>query len=163
MNAFRLYEIAPEIQKIFDAVDDGELSPGDFQKLTELNEVLERKALNIACLVKNYMAEADAIDAEIKRLKERKDAASNKAERLKEYLAKNIPEGETYQDARAKISWRKSTSVDVADECIEDLPKQYKTVKVIVSPDKRLLKEALESGKKFEGVELVKRSNIQIK
>jgi hypothetical protein len=130
--------------------------------LGEVGDELEKKALNIACFVKNLETEAEAIKLEIDRLTERKRRALKKAESLESYL-ESVLDGKKFKDARVEISWRKSTSVSVTD-AIEDFAKIYADlVRVKYEPDKTAIKKRLEQGDKILGAEIVTKQGIQIK
>jgi methylthioribose-1-phosphate isomerase len=60
-----------------------------------------------------------------------------------------------------KINFRKSESVIVMD--VNDLPAEYKVVKVTEQADKVKIKDALKKGEQILGCELVINQNIQIK
>lgn len=58
------------------------------------------------------------------------------------------------------VTTRKSTFVDVDQD---ELPKKYLVKKVDYKPDKKTLKELLESGKRIRGAELKQRINLYVK
>jgi hypothetical protein len=51
----------------------------------------------------------------------------------------------------------------IVDYDVNDLPKQYKTVKVTETADKVAIKKALESGETVYGCRLVENVNLTIK
>jgi hypothetical protein len=130
--------------------------------LGEVGDELEKKALNIACYIKNLSTEADAIKLEIDRLTERKRRALKKAESLESYL-ESVLDGKKFKDARAEISWRKSTSVNVTAQ--GDMLSKIRPdlVRVKYEPDKTAIKKAIEGGELVVGCELVTKQGIQIK
>lgn len=75
-----IYEIDQEILACIDE-ETGEIL--DAKRLDALQMEREKKLENVACWVKNLLADADAIKAERRQLEEREKAARNKAERLK--------------------------------------------------------------------------------
>ena len=127
---------------------DEETGEIDETKAAEYLEALQlergAKVENIALYVKSLTSEAEAIKAEEKRLKERREQKERKAERLKEYLkssmlAFNEPKFET---ARVALSFRTSKTVVVSD--MEKLDKAYIKEKVEYSADKTAIKKAIE-------------------
>lgn len=120
----------------------------------------DEKAVEIACLIKNWLAEADAIKVEKVRLQKRQSAREKAADRLKGYLSGFIPEGEKIQSAKAEIAWRKSEAVSVSAEP-EDLPEQF--IRIERRPVLSTIKKALKSGEEIAGCELQTKQNIQIK
>lgn len=156
-----LYDINKELENAFEELVDpetGEILDGAYvlDALTmERNEKIE----NIALMIKNLRSDAEAINAEAKRLKARAKACENRSEWLKNYLAEHL-QGEEFKSPRAAISWRRSESVRVND--LWKLPEQYIRI-ADPEPDKKALKKALKSGEAIEGAELVQSMNLQIK
>lgn len=70
----------------------------------------ERKALNLAAIVKNYRAEAAALEAEATRLSQRQAAAEKTARLIEAHIARIVPEGGEMRDARSVIAWRRAPS-----------------------------------------------------
>ena len=157
-----LYEIDTAIMDCFDA-ETGELTnPEAFENLqVERSQKIE----NIACWIKDLVADAAAIREEEKALAERRKTMENKAANLKDYLGRFVNPGEKYSSARCAVSWRKSTSVNVVDfdALWGDLTMdQYLTYKR-PEPNKVAIKEALQKGLNVTGCELVESQNLQIK
>jgi len=126
--------------------------------LQKLEGERDKKALNIACAIKNIRAEAMALKVEKLRLEKRQRAAMATCDRLEQYLADFIP-GIRLQDQRAKIGWRESYAVEVEVPPTE-LPADLCRVKV--EPDLRLIKDAILSGRTVNGAKIVKHNNVQI-
>jgi len=61
-----------------------------------------------------------------------------------------------------KFSTRKSKQVEVNIDP-NDLPKEFKTVKVTETPDKNAIKKAIEQGQEVTGCRIVENINLQIK
>jgi hypothetical protein len=130
------------------------------QALSRIEGERDVKALNIACLVKNFRAEAEALKQEKLRLQRRQQAAEKTAERLTGYLEQFLEPGTKLKDARATIGWRKSEAV----HCWSDpglLPPAFQRVKV--EPDLPAIKAALKSGDDVPGATLETRNHIQIR
>lgn len=158
-----LYEINAALEAAYDAAvdpDTGEIINGAAaQALDNLSMAKDEKVENIALWIKNLNAEADAINAEKKKLAARQAAAENKAESLKRYLAGALA-GEKFKTARVAISYRKSESVQI-DEGAALPPELMTTPKPV--PNKTAIKEALKAGEVIEGASLVTNNNIQIR
>jgi len=87
----KLYEIPVAYRVLMDSIDEtGELTPEIEAKLAELEGNIEDKVDSICALVREATADAEAYDAEAKRLQDRKRAAANRAESLKRYLQQNM-------------------------------------------------------------------------
>ena len=164
-----LYEISSSITDI-DATmatyvdDDGQIIDEQgvdttTKALDQLDMELEKKVLDIACLVKSKRAEIDARKTEVAKQRTRIASLERSADWFAEYVQDNIKELTKYKDSRAAISWRKSTVVYIADE--RDLPAKF--VKTIMTPKKAEIKQYLKDGQFVKGCKLVEKQNLQIK
>ncbi len=173
----KLYETYIQIEQLWETVEGiltGDITEGPDglpvnpdMALDWLEDALRRvederdvKALNIACLIKNFRAEAEALKAEKTRLAKRQQAAERTIERLTTYLTSFIEPGLKLKDARAAIGWRKSESV-VLSVSPDDLPEEY--VRIKREADLRLIKEDLKAGEDVPGASLEERQNLQIR
>lgn len=165
-----LYEIDAQIRAFIDQImenideETGEVPDIDPSKLEELNEAREKKLENIALYIKNLEAEAEAIKAEEKTLKARRDRDEKKAERLKKLLAESLhnADQDKFTTARCAVSFRRSKAVVVTNQDI--LEERFIKKKITYEVDKALLKKALEEGTEdIDGAHLEERQNIQIK
>lgn len=162
-----LYQIERAIEEIINTgfiIDEetGEVM-FDHSDLERLEVDYKKKVENIACYIKSQSAMANAIGDEIKALQARKKTLERKSERLEQYLtdslnARDIAKIET---VRARVSFRKSTSVEIIDEAKID--SKYKKEVVETKVDKKLLTQDLKEGAEIEGAKLVISQNIQIK
>ena len=151
-----LYEIH---QDILDCID---LETGEILSPDRLNGLqMERKVKirNIACYIKDLLAEATAYETEEKVFLKRKLTVQNKAANLKNYLEGQLC-GEKITDTEFAISWRKSQKIQIMDE--RAIPPEYR-VPVPDKIDRGRLKEALKNGLILPGVQLIECNNIQIK
>ena len=157
--------IEQKASEIFDE-ETGEVTDIDeFESLKAQFDALQmdrkQKISNIACLYKQTLAEAEAIKTEKMALAKRQQATENRAESLKRYLDYAL-NGEKFEDARCKISYRKSEGIHFADDFnYSALPPQF--VKVTVDAKKTELKAALKNGEEIPGVSLISKSNLQLK
>lgn len=166
----KLYEIAADYAHLLHAVENGDIPEEAIaDTLESITAMLDDKVDNIACVIKNLSAEAEAIDAEIKRLQDRKDEKKRRVENLKAYLAKTLLEsGYTkVETARNKVSFRKSESVTVANE--DDFirwAKEHATDFLTYKEptiNKTAIKAALKDGEIIDGATIETKQNIQIK
>ena len=106
----RLYELAQDYKEFLQAIEDG-LIPEDAinDSLESITALIEDKADNIACMIKNLTAEAAAIKVEEASLSERRKTKEKQIERLKEYLSETLLAADytKVETARNKISFRK--------------------------------------------------------
>ena len=142
------WDIDPETGEIMNAADLDAIE-------LERDEKLEQFGL----WIKDLNAEAEMIKKEMDTLAARKKAATNKAERVKQYLGW-VLNGEKFKTAKVAMSWRKSTAVEITDAA--RIPKQY-----LIEQEPKIAKAAimvdLKSGQEVEGAELVERNNLLIK
>lgn len=166
-----LYELDAKIAELLEtgfemSCVDAETGEIDETRLATYLESLQvdrkTKIDNIAVYVKNLEAEAVAIKAEEKRLKDRREAKERKAERLKNYIkASMLLQGEAkFETARVSMALRNSKAVVVDESKLESV---YFINKIVQSVDKKAIKQALEAGILVEGAMLEERKNLQIK
>jgi hypothetical protein len=163
----KLYTINQELQAVQAMLEewaiehDGDIT--DFplnENLAGIEMERENKLLSIACVIKDYESDVDGIDAEMKKLAQRKKSAQSKADSVRSWLERNIDQGEKFSDSRAAISWRASKSVEVNCEP-EQLPENMQ--RVTIAADKAAIKDALSKGESIQGCALVTRQNMQVK
>lgn len=170
----KLYEITAEIELLWESAheilssektttQEREQALADLEtKLKQTEGTHADKCIQIACLIKNIEADAQAIKSEEERLSARRKVEEKKSEWLRTYLANNMEPGTNLRDSRAVIGWRKSTAVEVAI-APELLPENLRRTKTVVEADKAAIKINLEAGQAVEGCSLVQRFNLQIK
>jgi hypothetical protein len=150
-----LYEIQEDILSCID-LKTGEII--DVERLHGLQMERHQKIRNIACWIKNLLADARAYEEEEKTFAARKSAAKNKADRLKQYLSDCL-HGEKIQDKEFSIGWRKSQRIHIAEGAA--VPSAY-LIPVPDKVDRAGLKEALRQGVYLPGITLMEYNNIQI-
>ena len=158
-----LYEIKSEMYALIDP-ETGEIR--DFEAWEELTISREEKRDSTASWIKSLEAEADAVDAEAKKLIERRNALRRKSERLREYLSADL-EGVNWANAHHDIRWRKSVAVEITDEdrCVAWLMDNDEDALTYQMPkiSKTAVKDLIKNGAEIPGAELVERHSIQIK
>lgn len=159
----RLWEIDKAIEDLVSKVDPetGEAT-FDLEELDALQLQREQKIENLALVIKNYLAEANAIKEEEKNLAARRKATENAAERAKAYL-EHVLNGETFKSPKAVVSYRTSQKVEVGEDFFAWAgASQYLRVKD-PEPDKTALKAAIKEGADIPGVTLEESRSMQIK
>ena len=136
----------------------------DIDKLNELQLEKDAKIENVACWIKELKAEAEAIKAEKLVLAERQKVAENKAESLKKWLAYAL-DGQKFKTSKCSISYRKSESVEVTEEGLNNLMKEHDELLTYKAPEpnKKAIKDALKDGLSVEGVRLESNTSVIIK
>lgn len=158
-----LFEITQEVIELASLLEDGELTTELEDRLAITREELENKAENYVKVIRSVEGDISVIDAEIKRLQEIKKAKANVVDRMKEALSTAMTafRVDKIETSLMKLFFRKSESVEILDETL--VPEQYKLSRVVVNPDKILIKKLIKSGESVPGVEVVEKLNLQIK
>lgn len=160
-----LYEINNAIQDVLDYALDPEtgeiLDDALMASYDQLRMDRDEKIENIGCFIKNLEADAKAIREEEKSLADRRRAAENKAEHLRNYLQFCLA-GQKFQSPRLAVSFRKSKKVVFDEAHLYDVPDDYLRYKE-PELDKKLVAEALKAGEVIPGCELVESVSMIIK
>ena len=166
----KLYELTHDYFAFMQAIENDEIPEEAIADTLEgIVAEIEDKADNIACLLKNLDAEIVAIKAEETRLAERRKAKEKSYDRIKTYLSDTLQNAgfSKIETARNKITFRKSESVEVADEeaFIKWATQNRDDLLTFTAPkvNKTAIKGAIKDGDEIVGVQLVSKNNIQIK
>lgn len=165
----KLYELTNDYLALLDAIDNGEIPEEAIADTLEaITASIEDKADNIACLLKTLDAECKAIKAEEERLAERRKSKEKSHERIKQYLSETLQRAglDKIETARNRITFRKSETVEIADEVFIKWAQMYRDdLLTYAEPkaNKTEIKKALKSGAEITGAELRINQNIQIK
>lgn len=161
----KIYELNQQIAACieYDAehvvnTEDGEIL--NLEQFEALQTERDAKVEGLACYIKNKVADAEAIYAEIDVLSQRAAVMKKEAERCKAYLA-GVLYGEKFETPRCKITWRKSEICNVLS--VDALPDEYKRTKVTIDADKTAIKKAIKSGVEVPGAELIEKLNMTLK
>ena len=151
-----LYEVAEEIEKAFALAvdpDTGEIDDEKMVLLESLQMERDRKIENVACLVKNLKADAQALKAEKDAFAKRQKQAENKAEALSRYLMSAL-NGEKFSSNRCSVSFRHTQKVTLDEGyTIYDIDTHFVRMKE-PELDKTAIKKALEDGTPIAGVHM---------
>jgi hypothetical protein len=159
-----LYKIESEYLELFARIEmaDGELTP-ELESALEINKAeLEVKSIAYVEVIKQRESFNTRIDDEIKRLQALKKQNDNLILRLKNNLLNAVNLFGNFEAGFLKFSTRKSKQVEVNIDP-NDLPKEFKNVKVTETPDKNAIKKAIEQGQEIQGCRVVENINLQIK
>ena len=160
-----IYKIQHEYQLLVNELIEygGELTP-ELELALQINkDNFHSKSENFAYVTKQFDAEMDIIDNEIKRLQQAKKSREKTIQRLKDTieLAMLTFDIDKIETPLIKISFRKSESVEVSD--VNDLPNEFKVIKLTETADKLKIKDALKSGMFISGCSIKSNRNLQIK
>ena len=154
-----LYELDKAIADFeLEVNEDGEVL--NIDELDELQLAREQKIEGISLWIKNLEAEKEAVKHEKENFTDREKRLGKKIDSLKGYLTYAL-DGQKFSTPKVAVSFRKSESVLVKDEYL--IPDEYCDFTVMRKPNKKNIKDALKNGKELMGVELVEKSNVQIK
>ena len=165
MSGLKLYEINEMLRSAIEAAEEkidfetGEI-PDDWGVfLDEIQMEHDKKCLSIGALIREKLAEAEAMKAEAQRILKRYNTETNAVKRLKEYLVNNMQVGEKLKDNRVSIGWRESRSVVVTDE--SKLPEDC--FRIVRELSKTEVKKRIESGDEIDGAHIQEKHYIQIR
>jgi hypothetical protein len=159
-----LYQINSEYLDLISQIEqaEGELTPELESALTINKSELEVKSIAYVEVIKQRESFNARVDEEVKRLQAIKKANDNLVLRLKNNLLNAVNMFGNFEAGFLKLSTRKSKSVEVNIDT-NDLPKEFKSIKVTEAPDKTAIKKAIESGQEVEGCRIVENINLAIK
>jgi hypothetical protein len=157
-----LYEITIEQKNLINEIEqmEGELTPETEQRLIINESQLQQKSIAYLEVIRAKESFNYLIDGEIKRLQQLKKINNNVIERLNDNLLLAVKTFGDFTVGTQKFGTRKSSQVIVED--INQLPKEYKTIKVTESADKVALKKAIQAGEEIKGVHIQENINLKI-
>lgn len=160
----KLYEIAKNMEVLKMYLDNDDLDRETYNNtLSIIKTELSNKSTSLIHVIKNIESDETMIDNEIKRLKAIKDRKSKNLKNIKEYIKVCMEQMglNKIETPIGNFSLIKSKSVDIINPV--KIPAQYLNTIVEYKPDKVKIKEAIESGIKIEGAEIVTNNNLNIK
>lgn len=158
-----LYEITNDYQSLMNEIEnnEGEITP-ELNEMLVINEnELQTKSIAYLSVIKSSEAFIVQLDEEIKRLTALKKRNTTLTDNLKDRLLNAVKLFGNFEVGFTKFGTRKSSSVSV-DCDVNDLPKEFKVVKVTEQPDKVAIKKAIESGQEINGCCIVENLNLKI-
>ena len=161
-----LYELTDNYRNIQDLLGDESM---DQQTLTSALALIEgdiqSKAQNIAVILQSMDANISILDAEIKRLMERKKAIEKGNEWLKNYLKEQLEKigQKKLKTPMFTLSIQNNPpAVQITDE--KAIPAKFLTIipqKTV--PDKKRIAESLKAGEKIPGAILTQGKSLRIR
>lgn len=159
-----MYELTADYITVLNMATDGETPPDVIADTLEaIGGEIEIKAENSAVIMQELKAEADKIDAEIKRLTARKKVYETNADAIKEriYNAMKTTGKEKFKTTLFSFTIGKTPVKLVIDDA-DKIPKKY----LIPQPakiDNAALKEELKAGKKCKYAHLETTERLTIR
>ena len=162
-----LYELSTQLQRINEAlIDNKGIISEDLEAIIDnLLPAIAEKASNLAKWCINIDGNVEAINAEITRLKKRKEVNDHLKDRLKAYLKDSMEKaGMDKIDTGIMVLaiQRNPPSVDWVDESV--IPASYKDIipEHYVISKKRIL-EALKAGEEVKGARLHRGTHLVLR
>ncbi len=164
---YNLYDLTSDLAIINNDIADagGELTAELESLLDAAGLAVKDKIQSIGKWTLNLNSKVEAIDKEIERLQHNKKMAENLNTRLKDYVKMCMTRAEIgkLEFTTFTVAIQKNPpSVEIVNE--EAVPNAYKTIKQVVSVDKRRILEDLKTGEKIEGCSLISnKTHLKIK
>ena len=158
-----LFELKDNYQQVYDLIAEQEDEQILKDTLASINDAIEEKADGYVAVIKSLEADNNAIDEEIKRLRQRKTSNQNGVKRLKESLQKVMEQTgkEKFKTSLNSYSIANNPpSLDIIDETL--IPKQY-YVEQKPKLDKKELLKAVKGGLELKGVELKQSRSLRVR
>ena len=156
-----LYQMTEETKALYEMLENGDIDEQVFADTVEAIGVEDK--INSYCqVIKQLTADADMFADEEKRVKERKQAAKNNAERMKKSLLDflKITGQDKVKTGTFTVARSTSKSVSINDESL--IPAEFK---IEQSPkiDKTAIKNAIKDGQSVPGAEICENEGVRIR
>ncbi len=159
-----LYKLTEQQRELKEVAGNSDLPAEAFaDTFNALEGQFNDKAESVMHVVTNMDSDVEALDAEIKRLTERKKVIKNKQDSIREYLRTNMEANEItkIECPLFSITLAKGRDVCVIDD-EEKIPDEFMDVKVVTKPDKAEILRQLKAGNEVEGAHIEK-SNTSLR
>jgi len=159
-----LLKIRKEYLNAIEMVDEDWVITEEWLELINKSELsIKEKSVNIAKLIWMFDNNLEAIKKEKDRLSKIEKSYKSNKQKVKDWLSYNLQETwiEKLDTELYKISFRKSTAVEIIDE--ELIPDEFFTEKLVKSLDKKRIWELLKNWTNISWVKLKQNNNLQIK
>lgn len=166
-----LYTIANEMKEFLDRLDAGEIPEEAVDDTFDLIDMeFSAKVEAMACAIKNKLALAKEIAAEIDTFRERKRRLEATAESMKNYIARTM-QYLGYDRVETKdcaVKFQKSAGLVVEDEgellkYLERAGKDDAIKYAAPTVDKNRLREMIKGGEEIPFCHMEERKNLQVK
>lgn len=161
-----LRELTQQQRELKALAGDSEILLESFDETFKaLEGEFNQKAISLIHVVQNMNSDVDALEAEIKRLTERKKTINNKQNSMREYLRFNMEaNGITKIDCPLfSITLAKGRDMVVIEDAAK-IPAELVTITVTEKPDKVAILNLLKAGETVEGARMEKsKSSLRIK
>lgn len=161
-----LYELATEIREVADKLADMDL-PAEVvaDTLESIALPFEQKAASVSAFVRNLEATAEQIKAAETEMAKRRKAMENRASHIREYLLAQMQRTgiSKIESPMFRIAIRNNPESVVIDSEAQ-IPADYlREVPATYSPDKTLIRAALQDGYDVPGAHLARSQRVEIR
>lgn len=162
-----LYELAYEFIEASNTLQNLDLDEDTIRDTLEgLQYPVEQKAQNVAFVIRNMESLAEQIKQAEEQMATRRKAIENRAANVKQYLLQNMERCgiSKIESPYFKISIRNNPASVVVDDAGAIPSEFYRYPEAPPpSPDKKLIKQVIESGVDVPGVHLERGTSLSIK
>ena len=153
----KLYEIDSAISECFDE-ETGEV---DAERLTELMQLRDDKIESLALYALQLKSDAETVDAEIDRLKKRKEAIEKKAKGIRAYLITAL-NGKNFKSPLVTVS-KPRTSEKLVIDNPDAIPEGFFIVVETKKIDTGAIKQAVAGGWKTDAAHIEITQSVTIR
>ena len=144
MKLFELSEEMRNVEMLLEKEPDEETQKMLEETKAEIGKDIEKKAENILALMKNFSADVEALDKEIKRMTNQKRITESKISWLEILLVNHLQTGFKIKSPIGKLEIKESKKVMITDE--NQIPPEWREIipesfKVPLTPLKKFLIE----------------------
>lgn len=161
-----LFELATEIREVADKLADMDIDPQTVaDTLESITLPFEQKAASVSAFIRNMEATAEQIKQAEAEMAKRRRAMENRASHIREYLLAQMQRtGITkIESPLFRISIRNNPESVVIDSEAQ-IPADYmREIPATYSPDKTLIRAALQDGYDVPGAHLARSQRVEIR
>ena len=160
-----LYQLTGELMDALGEItvdqETGEVT--GFERFDALVIDTEAKIVNCGLALRHFDDMTNEIDAEIKRLRKRKEVIQKASDRMQTRMleAMRVMDTKKISSAILTVSTRRTSSVEVFDESLID--PRFVKVKEVKTISKTEIAKAIKAGEDVQGAKIVERLAVQIK
>lgn len=158
-----LYDLVDSYENVMDLIGEDDANEALKTALDQIDEEIEKKADNIAKVIKNFDATNEAIDSEIKRLNIKKKSIENHQKYLKKYLEESMIKVNKTKFKTDLFSFNiQNFKKSVIIEDFKKVPETY-LVQRAPDVDRQKLYQDLKNGLEIEGIHLQDNKGLVIR
>ena len=161
-----LFEIATAYRALAEKLHDTDLPDEVIEDTLEsASGDLVEKLTNIGFVIRNIDAEVSAMKDAEEKISSRRKAKENRIARLKAYaLANMLATGKTKIESPYFVMGLRNNPESVVIDAESQIPADYmREIPASYSPDKTLIKKAIQDGYEVPGCHLTRTQSLQIK